>query len=398
MGNQDWIAPLDAGPLTEAARRFLESHPGAPASPFPRGVDGLRSLAAALDAWADVEPSALDEGFIEGGGALLALVLLDHVGIGAHVSRDGVHRVRLGPDGFVDPFAAMRDALESDDPPAALIDAVAHAEAEARGELGVGRATRLLREALARERPDLRIVDTFGPQVRLDSVRPDAMRPDSAVEIDLNRLLRATRDEPEATAKRAIRKLITMLPSGDGAGQTLADVRSSLLPRVTAPGFAASLAEHGELAFRARLGGAVELALIIAHDDRSRYVGAHELLSWSVTFDEALAIAIGNLAGRSGQARFARVDTDAGPLVVARTGDGLDAARLLLPSLHDVLAPELGDTFLVAIPHRDALFACADQPALAAALTERARLDAAKAPHQITERLFRVDCERVVAR
>ncbi|MBX3272534.1 MAG: hypothetical protein KF729_19905 [Sandaracinaceae bacterium] len=379
-----WLDRLDPGPLATAAHRFLDAHPGAPRRPFDRGAAGLRALGDALEAWADEEPSPLDDGFVEGAGALLALLLLDHVGEGAHAAREGAHRVRLGRDGWFDPFGAVEAALDDDDPRAALALAVARAEAEAAGRAGVGRAMRILREALARERPDVSVEASFELTVQLSG----------EIELDLGRTVRATEGEPDAAVELAVAKLVAMLPGG-AAGATFADVRASLYPRLTAPGFAASLAEHGRLAAAARLGGALEVALVVAHGDRSRYVGALELERAGVGFDEALAIALQNLAGRSRDARFGRVDTPDGPLVVARTGDGLDAARLLLPTLHAVLAPELGDAFLAAVPHRDALYACAETPALRAALTARAADDAARAPHAISARLFRVRADRL---
>jgi hypothetical protein len=65
--------------------------------------------------------------------------------------------------------------------------------------------------------------------------------------------------------------------------------------------------------------------------------------------------------------------------------------------LHDVLAPELGSPFLAAAPHRDALFACALEPReLRAALAGRAREDAARAPHRISEQLFTIGASGVV--
>ncbi|MEZ4335273.1 MAG: hypothetical protein R3B82_01480 [Sandaracinaceae bacterium] len=138
----------------------------------------------------------------------------------------------------------------------------------------------------------------------------------------------------------------------------------------------------------------IELTLIVHHGDRSRYPcrGARSL---GVLLRGRAGIAIENLADRSAGARFGTVDTEGGPIVFARTGDGLDAARILLPTLHAVLAPELGDAFLAAIPHRDVLLACADTPRLREALLARARDDAARAPHRITDRLFRVDADRL---
>lgn len=376
-----WLARLApvAGPLLPAARAFLDAHPGAP-RPMPEGADGLRRLADAVDDWAEreeVDPRD-EETFVEGAGALLALLLLAHVGEGAHVSREGAHRVRLGAHGFFDPFAAIDRALEGPDARSVLAEEVGRAEDEAAGRAGVGRATRLLVARIGAER----IAAQFGPDLRLDD----------GVELDLARVLRATEGESEAAAVQAIDKLVSMLPGRGGDASDFAELEPRVLPRLVAPGFAEKLAAEGrgQLAARPLFDGALEVTLIAHYDDRARYLRADELDRAKCSLDDALSLAARNLAARSERARFARVDTSEGPLVVARTGDGLDGARLLLPTLHDVLAPELGTPFLVAAPHRDALWASADTAALAEALRARVTEDAARAPHAITSALFRI--------
>jgi len=98
-----------------------------------------------------------------------------------------------------------------------------------------------------------------------------------------------------------------------------------------------------------------------------------------------------NLARASAGARLLRCDDDNGVLVVAKTGDGLDSSRILLPGLHDVLAPELGSPFAVAVPHRDALFACAiSSPRALGELRERAAREAERAAQSITPELFAI--------
>ena len=192
---------------------------------------------------------------------------------------------------------------------------------------------------------------------------------------------------------RAIDKLVSMLPGGPSAPERdLGEVRQALLPRLVPRDFLDdSPGMRDELALKPVLGGALHAALILGYEGRARYVRQRELAHWSLAPGDALAIALENLAARSARARFARVDTAHGPLVVARTGDGLDGARLLLPTLHDVLAPELGSPFLAAAPHRDALFACAIEPReLRDALAARVRDDAARAPHRISDRLFAI--------
>ncbi|HJL20408.1 MAG TPA: hypothetical protein RMH99_32375 [Sandaracinaceae bacterium LLY-WYZ-13_1] len=381
-----WIDDLGArsGPLGAAARRFLDTHPGAPDAPLSAGPDGLDRLASAIDGWAEREDADLqaDEAFVEGAGALLGLLLVAHLG-GGHLTDGADHRVRLGADGFFDPFAAIERALEADEARAALAAEVARAEAEARGEAGVGRAMRLLRARLG----DRRVTHAFGARVVLEDPRVDG-----PVELDLSRVLRATEGQRESAAAQAVDKLVAMLPGREGPGTPWEEAAARIVPRPTAPGFSADLARErrASLAVRPLLGGAVELTFVLAYDGRARYVREAELGGWKRSFDDALAAALRNLAAASERARFARIDTPDGPLVVARTGDGLDGARLLLPSLHEVLAPELGSPFRVAVPHRDALLACAAEPALERALAEQVRRDAARAPHPVSARLFRV--------
>lgn len=385
-----WIGALEhrAGPLAPAACRFLTEHAGAPPPPMPSGVPGLRALARAIDAWAergDEVSSSDDEAFIEGAGALLGCLVLDHFRGAVHASREGAHRVRIGPYGYFDPFRAIESALEGPTATGVLVEELARAEDEAAGRAGVGRALRLLSERLAARRPDLSVEQHFEQHVVLSD----------QVELDLSRVVAAGEGEPDGMVRAAIDKLVSMLPGGDGGGLPAWDeIRAALLPRLVSADFAARVAgsdERGRLALRPVLGGALTVALIVGYGDRARYVREDELSRWRVSAEEALRVALANLAARSATARFARVDTSSGPLVLARTGDGLDGARLLLPTLHEVLAPELGSPFLVAAPHRDALWACAvEPPALRAALASRVREDAARAPHRIGDRLFLV--------
>lgn len=384
MSRPGWArARAGAGPLGPAAERFLEREDriGEP----PLGADGLAWLARRIDAFAERdEASAQDESaFVEGAGSLLALLLLEHVGEGAHASRDGVHRVRLGRAGFFDPFAVIELALDADGARAVLIREVARAEREASGTSGIGAAAAAFERLVRERRGDLVIVDRFDRSVWLEGAPPDGGR----FEVDLGRAIDATEDQSSSALEQALTKLVSMLPGGQGDELPPDEAASRLLPRIVAPGVLGEASEG--LSLRA-IANDVAIALVLAYDGRSRFVRTRELDAWELTQQDAIHRAIANLAARSAAARFARIDTEAGPLVVARTGDGLDSARLLLPSLHDVLAPELGSPFVAAIPHRDALIACAREPALHAALAARAADDAARAPHRITAALFTV--------
>jgi hypothetical protein len=380
-----WIEALRprGGPLVDAAEAFLRWQG---AAQFPPGAEGVRRLAALLLAFGRMENAspADDDRFVEGAGALLGLLLVHHAGEGAHRHDGDRHGVALGPHGYFDPFAAIEAALDAEDPRAELARRVREAEAEAEGRGPVARVVVAFRRALERARPELEITRARGLKLALGD----------DVEVDLAKVARATDGEPIGAVEAAVEKLVAMLPGGV-AEEALGweEARARLLPRLVGARFfdelGARLGGRGRLHGRP-LGHGVQVALALAYPGRSRYVRAEELERWSVDPAEAEALAVARLAARSEAARFAAITTSAGPLVFARSGDGLDAARLLLPGLAGVLASALEGPLLAAVPHRDALFACGGGPAVREALRARASDDYARAPHAISDRLFEV--------
>lgn len=383
-----WLSAMDQlGPLLPAASRFLVRE-GASAAALERGAPTLAWLSRRIDAFAERDVSAREEAeFIEGAGAVLAAVLVDHAGLGAHVARDGVHRVRLGTHGFFDPFQAIETALSSDSARAALVAEVARAEAEACGRAGVARVLATFERVLTDLRPDLAVEDRFETRVWLSRLESDSDPKSAPVEVDLARVVAVADGQSDAAVEQAVQKLIAMLPGSTPLPVDREDAIARLLPRVVGPRFAL----EGGL-FARPLPNGVRVCLVLAYDGRARFVRGEELVRWGLDADEALRIAIEHLARRSARARFGRIEAIDGPVIFARTGDGLDSARLVLPGLVDVLGPELGEPFVAAVPHRDALFACrADSPRSLEAMMERVSDDHARAPHRISEKPFLVD-------
>lgn len=171
----------------------------------------------------------------------------------------------------------------------------------------------------------------------------------------------------------------------------LSELRAQVQPRLVGPNLLAEV--------RRRVGGhalhaqpflpGVQLMFVRREGPRGLYMTEHEIARLELTPRQLLRLALENLARESGTARLFRLEHEAGPVVAARTGDGLDASRVLLPGLHDVLAPELGSPFAVAIPHRDALLACSlAKPSCVELLRERAGYEAARAAYAITPELL----------
>src|SRR5689334_19686634 len=94
----------NAGPLAAAAQAFLAAKLGEKAQDFRGGSAGIVFLCEEILRFmaADHASEEDERRFIEGAGALLALLLIDHLGDGSHVVRGTVHRIRLGKYGFFD--------------------------------------------------------------------------------------------------------------------------------------------------------------------------------------------------------------------------------------------------------------------------------------------------------
>jgi hypothetical protein len=375
-----WIEALSSrsGPLLTAATHFAASH-GLERDP-PRGVSGLRALSG-LIANAQHVDDPNDQRFVEGAGAYLGLLLLDHLPAGSHVASAGVHRLRLSAHGFFDPFAAVAHALDAHDPPRALLAAVKSAEAEAAGS---GPTARVVNELLAQlaTQPDVRLVQHFDRKLWLDV---DGMR----IELDLERIIGATRDETAEVLRHAVARLCaSLLHEATPPVVAWETARTLLFPRLVGPKFLEGLPVPSDLHL-SPLGPAVWETLVLRYKERARYVRRSEAEAWSKDGAAPKAQALQNLARSYERARFLQHATEHGPIVIADSRDGLDSARLLLPGLHDVLAPALGTPFIAAVPHRDTLLACPTQPdALVAELERRVQAAVRAAPHAIARTLW----------
>ncbi len=388
-----WIDALASrsGPLGSAAQHFAARH-GIERDP-PRGVAGLLTLRdLTLRLLADQAEEQTDETerrFIEGAGAYLGLLLLDHVGEGAHSERGGEHRLHLGRHGTFDPFAGMARVLEADDARAALLAEVALAEAEARGE---GPAARVVREVERQlEALDLRVRERWADKLWVD-------QHGQRVEIDLGRVVEVTRGESSRTLEGAVRRVCAALAPDSGPSELPWEaVRERIFPRLQGRAFVDALPSPKSLHLL-QLAREVWVTLVLRYEERARYVRVDEIETWSKDGATPLAQALQNLAHAYERARFARHDTASGPLVIAESRDGLDAARLLLPGVRALFCAELGSPCVVGVPHRDTLLAAPlSSPSAIATLQERVDEAVSRAPHAISRSLLIVNEQGVLS-
>jgi hypothetical protein len=93
-------------------------------------------------------------------------------------------------------------------------------------------------------------------------------------------------------------------------------------------------------------------------------VNADHLLSWGVSVEAVQDAALANIAAWSSTAAWTDEVSGERRLISSDTGDGLDAARILLPDVRDKLVAELGGVgrVLIGLPERHLMIAGALRP------------------------------------
>lgn len=121
-------------------------------------------------------------------------------------------------------------------------------------------------------------------------------------------------------------------------------------------------------------------------------ITVEQALRWGLDPEDLDQIARENLNRYAPDLEVQLVDSSEGgrAAIVARQ-DGYDAARLLLGTLHERLAPELGGDFLVATPARDMFLAISADPApFVSRIHKRILRDYRRLPYPITDCFFLV--------
>ena len=375
-----------AGPLAPVAQRFVETRLGSAARSFQGGEAGLVALAGQVRSFGNGNESEEDEReFVEGAGALLALLLIDHVGDAAHAAQGEMHRVRLGRFGFFDPFHAITSALEAKSSRRELSLQIATAEAESRSEGPISRVVAQFVARLAAQRPDLSVRRQFECMLELSQADGDRR-----FEVDLGRAVRAARDLDETLVTSIVDRMMSLLPGATPGGVPFRESLDRLLPRLIRSDDAClRVGEHQVELATERVTAGLRVALLVQHEGRARYLRADEASALPEPQGQLLKRALHNLERRSQGARLVRHETPAGSFFGARTGDGLDSARVLLPRLYTELSGRVGQAVCIAIPHRDTYFACgAGCTDLVRQVADRTRHDAARAPHRLSTDLF----------
>lgn len=119
-------------------------------------------------------------------------------------------------------------------------------------------------------------------------------------------------------------------------------------------------------------------------------ITVEQMIRWGLQSDDLDMIARENLDRYAPDLQVQLVESsEGGRAAIVSRQDGYDAARLLLASLHERLAPELHGDFYVATPARDMFVAmtCDPEP-FVDRLRDRVLLEYKRLPYPITSDLF----------
>ena len=169
--------------------------------------------------------------------------------------------------------------------------------------------------------------------------------------------------------------------------------KKRILPRIHAESFLQEQSEHvAHLPFVQH----TDIVYLMEFDEVCMAVTEEHMVKWGTDLDDLDTLARENLAKFHPDLTIRVLQGEDGTAAMFNVGDGYDASRLLLDSLHDKLAPEMGGDFLVAIPNRDVFIAFPLQPKeFVARLAKQVKRDYARLPYPITDKLFYVTLDGI---
>jgi len=208
--------------------------------------------------------------------------------------------------------------------------------------------------------------------------------------LGLENLYRMVLHEPDRGTE-IVENYLDRLMEGDMVGAMslpLSVAKPRIMPRIQPETIFQHL-DREQVAFMPFVNGTV-VVFVIDMPQMTVSITVEQLIKWGLQPDDLDQIARENLARYSPQIDVQIVDSsEGGRAAILSQQDGYDAARLLLDSLYDRLAPELHGDFYVATPARDMFVAmsCDPEP-FVERLLRRIELDYRRLPYPITKELF----------
>ena len=185
----------------------------------------------------------------------------------------------------------------------------------------------------------------------------------------------------------------------DGAGDAIPDAWDDVKPRLRVQLVSAKVTDVGR-AITFPFADDVHSSLVSDCETGYAYISPEDLERWGQSALDAIEIGKQNIILSSPSLPMTVMPGEA-PLVAIQTGDGYDAARILIPQIRAKIIAELtgdesGEVF-VGVPNRDFLIAWPKtvDDELHSQLSQTVALDARRQSHPLSERVLRVTKDKI---
>src|SRR5437868_2798754 len=204
-------------------------------------------------------------------------------------------------------------------------------------------------------------------------------------------------DEMQHQVERWAVELIRASEGSPDADASFEDLKDRILPMVLAqlpdePGASG--------VFTQPLIEGLQVAYAVDNDRTINYVLRSTFARWNINLEDLHETAIDNLVARSEAISAHAAQDEDGKiyLILFQTGDGFDASRILLPTLHERLREHLGSPFAAGIPNRDILLCFRNDEDTIDRLRGQIGSDYQKMPHQVTDQLLLITPDGIAPR
>jgi uncharacterized protein YtpQ (UPF0354 family) len=205
---------------------------------------------------------------------------------------------------------------------------------------------------------------------------------------------------PDEMQQHINRWIVELLRAAEGTQDqqgTFAQLKERIYPMVLA-----SLADdvaHGLVVSQPLIDG-LGVAYAIDNDRTISYLAREHFNAWNISLEQLHDQAMANLVAHSQEMEAHATQDEDGRinLILFQRGDGYDASRILLPTLHERLREHLGSPFVAAIPNRDILLCFRNDEPTVARLGMQIADDFRQMPHQVTDKLFLITPDGIAPR